>query len=310
MFPDEILERNHAFTFHREPRPLPSPEAVPLAVVACFDPRLDPLLRPALGLAEDEGFFVRTAGALLVPGDRTLRALAVAVYLFELRQVLVVGHSSCRMAAFDISSFIDAFRRRGTQREAFGNDDLRSWAGAIASPRQGVLASAAAIAEAPYLPRDLLVAGAVLDDTTGQLKMVLHPEESAVEALAGGEEPKEGEDAGAREQAPAQVEVPPPPSAAPELSPALETVRTAVDFLVSQPQMTEALGSLDKALRSERDLKRQLEHVRKFVELGAGDLAEVRAAFEAVQGDLASSTPTVLRRVILPLLKRGRKRAR
>jgi carbonic anhydrase len=297
MFPGDILERNRAFTLHRQPEPLPPAAAMALAVVTCFDPRLDPLLRPALGLAEDEGFFVRTAGALLTPGDRTMRALAVAVYLFEVRQVLVLGHSSCRMAAFDSGSFIDAFRRRGTPREAFGDDDLRSWAGAIASPHQGVLASAAAITEAAYLPRDLLVAGALLDDTTGEIRLVLGPEESAIDALAG--ERKGGDAVPA-----APAEVPPLPVAAHEVSPALETIRTAVDFLASQPQMSHALDSLDKALRDEGYLKRQLEHVRRFIEAGAGDLAEVREAFQAVQGELRFSTPTVLRRVILPLLRR------
>ncbi len=299
MFPDDILERNHAFTFHRKPQPLPAAEAAALAVVTCFDPRLDPLLRPALGLAADEGFFVRTAGALIEPGDRTLRALTVAVYLFEVRQVLVLGHTSCKMAAFDTNAFIDAFRRRGTAREAF-DDDLRKWAGAIASPRQGVLASAAAIADAECLPRDLLVAGALLDDTTGEVRMILRPEESPSEPLAR-EEP-------GREKTPAAETAPDeaPPTPPEGLSPALETVRTAVEFLVSQPQMNDALSVLEKALHGEKDLRRQLEHVRKFVEVGAGDLAEVRDAFHAVRGELSASKPSIVRGVILPLLERAR----
>lgn len=306
MFPDDIVERNRAYTSHRTPAPLPPAPVGPLGVVACYDPRLDPLLRPALGLAEDEGFFVRTAGAFIRPDDRTLRVLAVAVYLFEIRDVLVLGHTSCRMAEFESSSFIDAFRRRGTRRDAFGTEDLRSWAGAIASPRQGVLASAAAIAQAPYLPPDLRVAAGMFDDVTGEIKIILRPQESAAEALAAAEEPPEKEAAPAPAGAPAGVP-PPPPAAESDISPALETVRSAVEFLATQPQMTHALASLDKALRTDGDLKRQLGHVKRFVEHGAGDLAEVREAFRAVQAELASSHPAILRRVILPLLKRGYK---
>lgn len=304
MFPDELVERNRAYTSRRAPAPLPPAPVDPLAIVTCYDPRLDPMLRPALGLAEDEGFFVRTAGAFIRPGDRTLHVLAVAVYLFEIHDVLVLGHSSCAMAQFDSSSFIDAFRRRGTRRDAFGTDDLRNWAGAIANPRQGVLASAAAISEAPYLPRDLRVAGGLLDDTTGEIRIILRPQESAADALAIEEEPPEEEEAD-EETSGAEAAVPPPPPDAPGVSPALETLRTAVEYLASQPQMSHALASLDQALRSDGDLTRQLGHIKKFVELGAGDLAEVRQAVRAFQAELHSAHPAILRRVILPLLKKS-----
>jgi hypothetical protein len=55
---------------------------------------------------------------------------------------------------FEANAFIDAFRRRGLSREAFGTQDLRVWAGAIASPRAGVLESVAAIHAASFLPKD------------------------------------------------------------------------------------------------------------------------------------------------------------
>jgi carbonic anhydrase len=103
--------------------------------------------------------------------------LALAVYMFGVGEVLVVGHTSCRMAAFSASSFIDAFRARGTPREAFGPADLRDWAGAIPDPRGGVRAAVATLRAAPCLPRDLIVAGLVLDDASGVLEVVVPPAE-------------------------------------------------------------------------------------------------------------------------------------
>jgi hypothetical protein len=47
MLIEDILKRNRAFVDGRTPKPLPPAEAVSLAIVACYDPRLDPLLRPA-----------------------------------------------------------------------------------------------------------------------------------------------------------------------------------------------------------------------------------------------------------------------
>ena len=177
MHLEEILRRNRNYSQARPARPLPPPQSESLAVIACYDPRLDGMLRPALGLGEGEGLLLRTPGALLGRQGEPLRYLVLAVYLFGVTEVIVLGHSSCRMAAFDTAAFIEAFRRRGVPRQAFGDGDLRSWAGAIPNPRQGVQESLAAISGSPLLPRDLSVAGLLLDDTTGAVELVVRPGE-------------------------------------------------------------------------------------------------------------------------------------
>ena len=100
MLLDGILERNRMFVAGREARPLPDPEKLHLAVVGCYDPRLDPILPGALGLDTRTAFFLRAAGAVVRPDGDPLRSLALAAYLFGVEEVLVVGHTSCRMAAF------------------------------------------------------------------------------------------------------------------------------------------------------------------------------------------------------------------
>jgi len=174
----DVLERNRAFVQGRAARPLPPPESVPLVVIACYDPRLDALLRPALGLDDGDVFLIRSAGAVVAPSGDPLRSIALATYLFAAEEILVVGHTSCRMAAFDTSRFIDAFRARGVARDAFGDTDLRRWAGAIHDPAAGVRASVAALREASALPKDLRVSGVVLDDATGALTVVVKPDEA------------------------------------------------------------------------------------------------------------------------------------
>jgi len=173
-----ILERNRRFVQGRARTPLPPSAPLPLIVVACHDPRLDPLLRPALGLADDEALILRAPAAGVAPESSTLRNLCVAVHMFDAEEVLVLGHTSCRMADFDTSAFIEAFRKRGVPREAFGSEDIRTWVGAIPDPRRGVLSSIAAITASPCLPRGLPVGGLVLDDETGGLEVVLKPGEA------------------------------------------------------------------------------------------------------------------------------------
>jgi carbonic anhydrase len=177
MLLDDILERNRGWVRGRKPQPLPPVETKRLAVVGCYDPRLDTLLLSSLGLAPGEAFLLRSAGALLHPGSTSMRSLGLAIFMFGVTDVLIVGHAACRMAAFDTAAFIDEFRRRGVPREAFGDESLRTWAGAIASPRQGVLLSVAAVREAPFVPRDVRVSGVVLDETTGQLEVIVRPDQ-------------------------------------------------------------------------------------------------------------------------------------
>ena len=169
---DDLLERNQSFVRSRQARPLPAPGTIRQAIVACYDPRLDELLLPSLGLQPGDAFLLRTAGALVQRAGGVMRSLALGVFMFGVREVVVVGHSSCRMATFETPAFIESFRQRGVAREAFGSMDLRDWACAIPSPARGVQISMANIAAAPFLPRDVTVSGLVLDDTTGALTVV------------------------------------------------------------------------------------------------------------------------------------------
>ena len=287
--------------------------------MACYDPRLDSLLRPALGLEEGQGFLFRTAGAVVSPTGTTLRSLTLAVYMFEVREILVLGHSSCRMAAFKASDFIAAFRGRGVAREAFGDQDLRTWAGAVASPRQGVLASASAIASAPFLPNDLVIAGAVLDDTTGEIEMVLRPGQVPPDMLPWAET-KLAAAKGAARAAPdvvaapgvvaaasnAAPQPPPPPAPAAALSPAFDAVTSVVDFLASQSHMYAPLAHLRHSLQQEKNPLKQLALVRKFVQSGSADTQELREAFKKLAEELEAEAPHYLSQVIHPLIHRNK----
>ncbi|HEX9737454.1 MAG TPA: carbonic anhydrase [Thermoanaerobaculia bacterium] len=296
MFVDDLLERNRAFVARRQAQPLPPVEAVRLAVVGCYDPRLDPLLRPSLGLAEGQGFLFRTAGALVNAEGRTLRSLALAVYLFNVREIFVLGHTSCRMAAFDTAAFIEAFRRRGVPREGFGAGDLRAWAGAIASPRQGVLTSAAAIAAAPFLPRDLAIAGGVLDDATGEIEVVLRPGETvAAQTPPPGAEPADA------------AAPPPPPPAAEPLPPALDTLYQTVDFLSGQSHMYAPLAQLRHSLQQEKNPLKQLSLVRQFMRSGAADTQELKDVFTRVRDELKTVDLKDLSQLLQPLLHRTKR---
>jgi len=272
-----VLERNRAFVRSREAQPFPPAPTLRLAVVACYDPRLDDLLPRALGLSPGDAFLLRTAGALVQPGGGVLRSLGMAVFLFGVTEIAVIGHAACRMAAFDAAEFIASFRKRGVPRDAFGADDLRAWAGAIASPRAGVERSIAAIAGAAFLPADVTVTGLVLDDATGELTRVAGPVSASRAAVS---------PAPAKEPAPAaeptEVEAP----AAEGLDEVLASVGSFLLSLESQPRWRDEVGRLRTDLSAAKDPAARLRLLDSFVRRASRDARPLVQSLEALHESL------------------------
>src|SRR5262245_30713229 len=134
--------------------------------LCCMDPRLDPLLHRALGIEPGDAWVLRTAGAGVPPAGEPLRSITLACLLFGVEEITIVGHRECRMARFDSQAFGDAFRARGISRAVFGAGTLRDWAGATASPREGVRRAAQDLRAAGSLPADVRLHGLLIDDAT------------------------------------------------------------------------------------------------------------------------------------------------
>lgn len=133
-----------------------------LALVTCFDSRIDPLR--IVGMVAGDAKIVRNAGARVT--DDVLRTLVLATGLLGVTRVLVMPHTDCRMATSDEAGIhakiLDAsgvdtrsieFRTAPDQRAALREDVQR-------------------IRSFPLLPLGLTVMGAMYDVRTGQL----HPE--------------------------------------------------------------------------------------------------------------------------------------
>lgn len=92
---DDVLRDNDSFAAtYRGPGPAGT-AARGLAVLTCMDTRLNPL--GMLGLRPGDAKILRNAGAR-VTGE-VLATLVVARYLLGVQRVMVVAHTSCRMAS-------------------------------------------------------------------------------------------------------------------------------------------------------------------------------------------------------------------
>jgi len=321
----EILERNRAFLAGRASKPLPPPESIHQLILACYDPRLDQLLHDALGLDHGDEFLVRSAGAVVTPSGDPLRSIALAVYLFDVKAIAVVGHTSCRMAAFETSAFIDLFRRRGVRREAFGHEDLRAWAGAIAGPARGVQASVAVLRGASCLPRDLEVGGLVLDDATGALEVVVRPDEvvsAPQEVVPLQAEPAPHAREAARDASEPRAPEPQVPQARPagaskpeathqgqaaaaDLAKLVASAASLVQVIEAHSTWRYEIRRLRAELHAERNPLSRVRLIDGFVRKAVTDSREVAAALERLKRDAQGAKIQLDEALLMELLRRA-----
>ncbi len=132
-----------------------------LAVVTCMDSRISPL--EMLGLQPGDAKILRNAGARVT--EDVLRTLVLAVHLLDVRRVMVVAHTDCRMSKVtDEQVHADIL-------EGAGIDTRSLDFGAISDQRAVLARDVRKIRSSPFLPADLAVIGCVYDLRTGLLSV-------------------------------------------------------------------------------------------------------------------------------------------
>ena len=154
-----------------------------LCIVTCVDPRLTRFFSTVLGIDRGDAVLIRLPGANLLGGHAdALRAVAAAVYINQATEVLILGHTDCGTTRIDAGAIASRMQAAGLGSQAMPGGP-REFLGGVGDIRAALLASAAAVRSARFLPRDLLVHAAILDIQTGVLQ-VLERGESADATLA------------------------------------------------------------------------------------------------------------------------------
>ena len=162
MFED-ILEANSRYVAGFSLKGLEPSAAKGLGVVTCIDSRIEPLAM--LGLVPGDAKILRNAGARVT--DDMLRTLLLATYLLEVKRVLVMPHTDCRMASGTEEQIHQAlFDASGIDTRSI---EIRTVTDQVATLKDDV----ASIQNYPLLPKDLEVVGAIFDVKTGELRKVV-----------------------------------------------------------------------------------------------------------------------------------------
>ena len=179
---DEILEYNKGFVEGKEYEKY-STSKTPgkkILILSCMDTRLTELLPRALNFRNGDIKIVKNAGAeIMHPFGSTTRSIIVAIYEFNVEEILVIGHHGCGMCNLDTQKLIDKIAERGISNEIidtlkYSGNDLEKWLKGFNSVEESITNSVESIKNHPLIPKDIIVHGLVMSPETGKVDVVIN----------------------------------------------------------------------------------------------------------------------------------------
>ncbi len=203
---DAVLRANEARARGEEATADLPPGAYPF-VITCMDPRLSGVLLPAIGLGGTPTPQARFAGGIVRQGDTSGARSVLSAAIFNMAtEILLVGHTDCRMGKTSAMEIRNGLARLGVRPDAFDGQDPPAWLGTFVSERQSVEASVAVLRADRRIPPAMPVHGLLYNLETRRLEVVVRGYDAARSAPALGG----GSDSGYR-PGPASLEAPPGP---------------------------------------------------------------------------------------------------
>lgn len=174
---DEILAYNRQFVADKAYQQFATSKYPDkkIAIVTCMDTRLTHLLPAALGIKNGDVKMIKNAGGTITnPFDSTMRSLIVAVYELGVKEIMIIGHTSCGVQGMDSAHMLELMRSRGIDDEHISlmrhcGIDLDSWLHGFDDTEAAVHETVDLVRNHPLLPRDITVSGFIINSVTGQL---------------------------------------------------------------------------------------------------------------------------------------------
>lgn len=177
---EDILEHNKKFVENKEYEAYETTKTPDKKVVilSCMDTRLTELLPKAMNIKNGDAKIIKNAGATVMhPFGSIIRSLIVAVYEFDAKDIMVVGHYGCGMSNLDTNSIVDKMVNRGVSKDTLSTIDncgidINKWLHGFDSVEDSIKESVTSIKNHPLMPKDVNVSGLIIDPYTGKLEVV------------------------------------------------------------------------------------------------------------------------------------------
>lgn len=149
-----------------------------VAIVACMDTRLTELLPAALGIKNGDVKLIKNAGGVVMaPFGSVMRSLLVAVYELGVTEIMIIGHYDCGVQHMDGDLMLEHMRQRGIRQESIDFLDycgfsVKKWLTGFSCVQEAVRESVELVKDHPLIPKDIVVAGYIMDPVTGKVEPV------------------------------------------------------------------------------------------------------------------------------------------
>lgn len=172
----EILDNNQAFLSQNDfSATISKYPQKKFALLTCMDTRLVELINSALGIRRGDAKMIQNAGTSLIEDmGETVKSLLLAIYIFDIKEIFIVGHYDCGVALTTSTDILQKMRSRGMaeQQLALIGKSFADWLDTYTDPVQNVLAVVKKLKANPFIPKDIPIHGLIIDPHTGRLDLL------------------------------------------------------------------------------------------------------------------------------------------
>src|SRR6266498_2129353 len=155
-------------------RPSEYADSLPVIALTCIDPRLNPLIPEVLGIPEEQFIWLRNAGNIITgPLSSMMRSLALACAVKGGREIVILGHTDCKVGQTSVMQLTERLRALGVDRARLP-ENLTEYFGVFGSERQNVLRSVEHVRASPLIGPKVPVHGLLVDIRSGRLEWLVN----------------------------------------------------------------------------------------------------------------------------------------
>ena len=147
----EILTNNHEFLVNNKyTKEISKYPQKKFALLTCMDTRLVELM------------------------GETVKSLLLTIYVFDIKEIFIVGHYDCGVALTSSKDILHNMRSRGVSEQQLKliEKDFQVWLDPYTDPAKNVLTVIKKLKANPFIPNDIPIHGLIIDPHTGKLDLL------------------------------------------------------------------------------------------------------------------------------------------